>query len=192
MTILNKKSKALLQAGRLLFWKYGFRKVSVDEICAEAQVSKMTFYRNYADKLAFARAVYQLEVERSLQQTRDILQSNVPAHEKMHQLLMLKASAAEGISEAFMNDFYKDTETALPQFVLEQTNKAWFEIVQLYKDAQLRGDFRDDFKPEFMLLLSQKMIGLITDPELTALCGGSQAFIMELSRLFAYRMMNPQ
>lgn len=186
MQHLNKKAKALMLAGRELFWKYGFKKVSVDEVCALANVSKMTFYRNYQDKLAFAKAVYEHEVEISMMQMREILRSTIPANEKLHKMLMLKADAVEGISTAFLNDFYKDTETGLPQFVMEQTGKSWNEIVELYKEAQIRGDFRADFRPELLLLLSQKMIGMFTDPDLIALCGGPKEFILEVSKLFAY------
>ena len=49
------KHKKLIQTGKALFFKYGIKKVSVAEICKEAGVSKMTFYKHYANKGELAK-----------------------------------------------------------------------------------------------------------------------------------------
>jgi hypothetical protein len=39
----SKKYEDILDAAREKFWKYGFRRVSIEEICVQAKSSKMTF-----------------------------------------------------------------------------------------------------------------------------------------------------
>ena len=39
----SKKQLELLKIARELFWKHGFKRVSIEEICQKASVSKMTF-----------------------------------------------------------------------------------------------------------------------------------------------------
>jgi AcrR family transcriptional regulator len=63
----------LFKAGRKLFWKYGFRRVSVDEICREAGVSKMTFYRAFEDKQDLAKTIFRKVAEEGVKQFIEIL-----------------------------------------------------------------------------------------------------------------------
>jgi AcrR family transcriptional regulator len=46
----NKKFQSTVNKAKELFWKYGIKKVSIEEICAEAPVSKMTFYKFFKNK----------------------------------------------------------------------------------------------------------------------------------------------
>ncbi|MBO9708027.1 MAG: TetR/AcrR family transcriptional regulator [Caulobacter sp.] len=48
--------RKLIAAARELFYRRGFQAVSVDEIAAEAGVTKMTLYRHFASKDALAAA----------------------------------------------------------------------------------------------------------------------------------------
>ena len=56
----SKKSKSFIsiqKSAKTLFWKYGMARVTVEEICREAGVSKMTFYRNFKNKNEVAKQV---------------------------------------------------------------------------------------------------------------------------------------
>ena len=46
----TKSSDALFEAAHELFYRYGIKKATVEDICSRANVSKMTFYRNFKDK----------------------------------------------------------------------------------------------------------------------------------------------
>ncbi|WP_372931944.1 TetR/AcrR family transcriptional regulator, partial [Mariniphaga sediminis] len=61
----NKKSKKYLEimkTARELFWKHGFRRVTIQEICEKAGVSKMTFYKHFPNKIDLAKTVFTNEV----------------------------------------------------------------------------------------------------------------------------------
>ena len=53
----TKSVNAILKNGKDLFWKYGIRKVTVEDICKEAGVSKMTFYRSFENKYEVAKII---------------------------------------------------------------------------------------------------------------------------------------
>jgi AcrR family transcriptional regulator len=183
---MNKKQGEIIKSGRALFWKHGFRRVSVEEICKAAAVSKMTFYRYYPDKTTLAKAVYDAEVEKSLLQFKEIMNSASTAAEKMENLLKMKSEAVNDISQEFLNDFYADESYGLKQYIAEKTASSWEEIVNDYKAAQERGDFRNDFKPEVFLYLSQKFAELLNDAYFMQLCGGPQEAVMEMTKFFTY------
>ena len=47
----SKKATLLVDEAEKLFLRYGLEKVSVEEICQVAKVSKMTFYRYFQNKI---------------------------------------------------------------------------------------------------------------------------------------------
>lgn len=182
----SKKEAAILEAGRELFWKYGFRKVSVDEICKAAGVSKMTFYRYFNDKATLAKKIFDNELEKSMEQFRKIMQSGISVPEKMKHILQMKSESVKNISGDFIRDFYSDNESGLKAHIEQKTASSWETILDVYRQAQQRGEFRKDMKPEILLYISQKLTDLFNDPYLTGLCGGPAGVIMELARLFTY------
>ena len=50
----NKKFQDTITTAKMLFWKHGIKRVSIEEICKEASVSKMTFYKFFKNKEALA------------------------------------------------------------------------------------------------------------------------------------------
>lgn len=184
--IIGKKEAAILESGRELFWKYGFRRVSVEEICRRASVSKMTFYRYFTDKAELARAVYDAEVEVSMSHFREILESDMPVPEKMSKMLLMKSGSVSNISLEFLNDFYSDNETGLKGYIQEKIASSLVEILNDFRKAQERGVFRKDFKPEILFFIAQKLTGCINDPYLIGLYGSPAEVIMEVSELFTY------
>jgi AcrR family transcriptional regulator len=50
-SIDDQKLREILIAAKELFWKHGFKRVSIEEVCREANVSKMTFYKHFKNKI---------------------------------------------------------------------------------------------------------------------------------------------
>lgn len=186
VNLLSKKQSALLSNARMLFWQLGYRKVTIEDVCKHAGVSKMTFYKFYPDKLALAKAVYSMEAEMSLNRFRAIMQSEEAVDKKLEAIITLKSDAVENISQAFLHDFYVDEQLGLKEFVGQITNDSWQDILVLFGEAQQKGEFRKDFNPAFFLFIAQKIGEFITDPYLTRLSGGSREAIMEITRLFTW------
>ena len=186
MKVTNKKQQSLLAAGRELFWKHGFRRISIDEVCKVAGASKMTFYRYFPDKLALAKAVFAAEVDKGTLLFREIMISESSASEKLEAMLRIKADSVNNISQEFLNDFYTDKDSDLRTYIAQKTADVWNEIVNDFKMAQQKGVFRSDFKPEILLYISQQLPGFINDPYLVQLCGSPQEVVMEIARFFTY------
>ena len=52
------KREQIVRTGNLLFSKHGLRRVTVEEICREAGVSKMTFYKYFPNKLELFKHIW--------------------------------------------------------------------------------------------------------------------------------------
>ena len=53
----NPKRIQILSTGKELFWKFGFKRVTIEEISKEAGVSKMTFYKYFPNKIELAKNI---------------------------------------------------------------------------------------------------------------------------------------
>jgi AcrR family transcriptional regulator len=180
------RCEIILETGRRLFWKYGFRRVSIDEICREAGVSKMTFYRCFENKTELAKTIYLRIVTEGVRKFEDILDADTTAAEKLKQILLLKQEGTNDVSKEFITDFYTSNDTGLLEFVTETTALTWNELVGSFRKAQERGVFRKDFKPEFILYLAQHLTPVMTDENLLKLYDSPQDIIMELANFFTY------
>ncbi len=180
------KKTLLLEAGRKLFWKYGFRRVTTDEICKEAGISRMTFYRCFDNKIHLVKTIYSNLVDQTMRKFYDIIRSRESTSDKLKKMLMLKMEATDNISREFLMDLYNSPGSDLQVFVEETNRKVWDEIIGGFRYAQEKGMFRKDFRPEFLMILSRKLGTLVTDEELLKMYDNPQDLIMEFISLITY------
>lgn len=189
MSRTNIKYGEILKAAREVFWKHGFKRVTIEEICKQAGVSKMTFYKFFPNKLELARAVFDKEAARGAEDFRKILNSRMPPGEKMNRILLLKLQGTNDISREFLSDFYNNPELGLKEHIEKTTEKIWKEIVNDFRMAQEIGTFRKEIKPELIFYMSQKMMEMINDENLVKLYQSPQDMIIELASFFIYGML---
>lgn len=182
----NKKYLDIIQAARSLFWKHGFKRVSIEEICREAATSKMTFYKFFANKLELAKAVFDFVIDDSVSTFKTVLYESTSASELIGQLLQMKKEGIHEISKEFITDFYTNPELGLKDYIDEKTRTVWAEMIGDFKQAQECGLFRKDLNIEFFVYFTQKYSDLLNDPYLNKIYPNPQDLIMELTRFTAY------
>ena len=182
----NQKYIAIKETARELFWKHGFRRVTIMEICEKAGVSKMTFYKYFPDKTELAKTVFTNIVNEGMEEFSKVMKEDISASEKIKKIVLLKAESTNNISKEFLEDFYLGSEPDLRNFVEKKTAEVWQSLLEDWKRAQDAGIFRKDFKPELLLHISFKLIDLLKDEKLNQLYDSPQEFILEFARLIAY------
>ena len=90
------------------------------------------------------------------------------------------------ISREFLEDFYTSEDSEMLAFVNEVSQKAWKTMLVDFKEAQEKGIFRNDFKPEFLIQVSFKMVDFLKDEQLLSLYENPQQLILEFSKFIAY------
>lgn len=182
----SKKQRAIMEAARQQFWKHGFKRVSVDELCAAAGVSKMTFYKYFQNKIELAKQVFLAETEVGLAKFKSIFQGQHDPAETIKMLVQLKLDGSSEISKEFLQDFYADNDEGLKDFVMGVSRDAWVHIVAQIREAQERNQFTKSIKPELLMYFSEAIGGLITNPELLKYYHTAPELIGELTHLMAY------
>ena len=184
-TKTNKSQIAIVNSAKTLFWKYGIRKVSVEEICMEAGISKMTFYRNFTNKNEVANKLLDQIVNASISEYRTIMNQDIPFSDKVHQLIQLKHRRSNGISQEFLNDVYMHY-THLKNRLEEYREQMLKDIIRDLKKAQKKGEIRKDIKPAFILYMLNLLNEKLLDEQLIAIYNNTSDLIMELTKFFFY------
>lgn len=185
MEITTKKYNSIVAAGRDLFWKHGFKRVTVDEVCRKADVSKMTFYKYFPDKTELAMKVFDMIVAEGEVMFRKIMAEDSPAPEKIKKMIMMKLESTDKISSEFLQDFYSGS-SELSRYVEERTRKAWNLLIDDIKKAQDEGIFRQDFRPELIMKIQSKISELLEDESVVSLYKSRQELIYEFAKFMFY------
>jgi len=180
------RKEVLIIAAKDLFWRFGFKKVTIEEICKKASISKMTFYRLYPNKTELAKRILDIAIDESMVKFREIMEADCNANERMSRMVQLKLEGTKEISREFIEDVYTDTGSQLQQYMLIKTKESWKEIVSIIKMAQHSGVLRKGFKPELLVALSTQMTVLLEDKAIMALYNSPSEIIMELTNIVAY------
>ncbi|MDD3744612.1 MAG: TetR/AcrR family transcriptional regulator, partial [Lentimicrobiaceae bacterium] len=170
---------------------YGIRKVTVDEICREAEVSKMTFYRFFDNKIEVAALMLTGIYETALADFRKIMQSNLSFPEKTARIIWLKHEGTLGISEEFLNDVYHSGEPALKELVTRYAELSLRLLQETFIKAQKQGWIREELKIEFLMYMIDRIKAYMFDEKLKAMFPNSHDRVMELTRFFFYGTGTP-
>ena len=182
----NSKKDQILKTGRELFWKYGFRRVTVEEICKEAGVSKMTLYKHFSNKQELATSILDEIFEETLEKIRKISDEHQSADQTLKRILQLKSEGVHGISKEFIKDLYAHPDGAIKSYMEAKTGMMFAEMIRVYEKGKVDGWVRNDLNVPFFLHYTQKSIEMITGDEMLNHFDSSEELIMEITNLFVY------
>jgi AcrR family transcriptional regulator len=185
------KRDLILNTGKNLFWKFGFKRVTIEEICKEAGVSKMTYYKFFTNKMALVKTIMDDHMQASLVRYRRLMDSDRPYPEKVLGLVELKREQTHSMSSEFFKDYLQSGDPELMAY-LETLSKNNLEIFKNdFHKAQQNGDIRKDLKVEFIMAVLNHLIDWIQhDESLIELYNEPQDLAVELTRFLFYGILD--
>lgn len=185
----NQKLVQILETSRELLWKHGIKRISIEEICSEAGVSKMTFYKHFKNKNELVKEILNRIIGDGIEHYRNMMEQNIPFEEKVRQSLIMKMEGTDRMSQEFFNDYYLHADPEMSVFVQEKISQNMGMIMSDYLEAQKKGEIRKDIKPQFILYFINHIYEMMKDPQLESLYSDPQEIIMELTNFFFYGIM---
>ena len=181
----NPKINQIMGAAKDLFWKFGIRRVSIEEICSKANVSKVTFYKYFENKSDLAIFMLDQTYKESLQIYRGLMKSDIPFEEKVRETVRMKFEGTRDLSNELIDDILGHPDEYIKNFYGKIASEVLQEVVAGYAEAQKQGEVRNDIKVEFMLFFMGHMMELANDERLLQIYGSSRDVIIELVRKVA-------
>jgi len=185
----TKSQTAILKSAKELFWKYGIGKVTVEEICERAEVSKMTFYRKFENKLQVAEIVLRGLAEKGLSDYRKIMDADISFNEKIHRLVQMEHDSSEDLSEDFLQDVYGAENPRLKNILEAYQQKTSEALHQDLTEAQKSGEIRKDLKIDFVIYMINSLNEKLLDKRLTSMFNNTQELAVELTNFVFYGIM---
>ena len=186
----NPKRQEIMRTGKDLFWKYGFKRVSIEEICKEAGVSKMTYYKFFSNKMALVKTLMDEILQAGIVKYRKLMDSDIPYPEKVVGIIELKREQTHTMSSEFFKDYLQSGDPDLILY-LEQLSQENLQLfITDFRKAQENGDIRKDLKVEFILAVLNKLIDWVQhDESLLELYDEPQDLAVEVTRFMFYGIL---
>jgi len=189
----NARKRQIIGAGKTLFSKFGYRRVTIEEICRVAGVSKMTYYRFFENKIELVRFILTEMSEEGRQAYRDIMAMEVPFEEKVRRTIRMKEESAAKFSDELLRDVYEDRGGELVTVIEKMTVDFLGEVMADYRNAQEEGHVRRDLNLKIIPYFLNQINNMVRDPHLLEIYPGNMKAIMkELTNLFFYGIMESE
>ena len=189
MDTRNPKLISIVAKGRELFWKYGIRRVSIEEICKEAGVSKMTFYKFFKNKNSLVIYIMDCMMKDQFEQYRSFWDSDIPMVQKVEKAIHLKLEYTRSISNELVQDIYKGEDEELTGYITKLINDNLEMVRKDFEEAQQKGWIRDDLNINFMFYFINHLTEVITDEKLQSLFPDTNSMFKEIMEFFFYGIM---
>lgn len=139
----------ILKTSLELFFKYGIKRVTMDDIAKELGMSKKTIYQFYKEKDDLVDQLCQLEMVKHECQFNEIVNlAQDPIHELM--LISLRMSdMMQHINPVFFLDLQKFHPSAFALFQKFKEECAFKDILRNVKEGKKSGIYRADVNEEF-------------------------------------------
>ena len=109
--------QTIINAARRLFREHGFSAVSVGGICAEAAVSRVTFYKYYSGKNALLKEIVTEQKNRVRAEFESLLARQCSLREAAETVFALQQQSFDELySAAFLRDIEENTDLELERF----------------------------------------------------------------------------
>ncbi len=187
--IQNVKYQKIYEAAKDLFLKFGLRRVSVDEICRSAGVSRMTFYKFFRNKLDAAKKILDDLVVRAERRYDEIMAGPVSFGEKIEQVLKLKVGYGHEYGELVMQ-LLTAGDAEAKAYIQQMFQKYKQASLQLLEQGKKEGVIRADLNPEFYLYTLEHMQTMLTDERLQAIFPDARERSSELAKFWFYGMFD--
>lgn len=182
----NTKYQDILRTAHDLFWKHGIRRVTIQEVCKEANVSKMTFYRFFENKAELAKLVLKQIFDDGVKKYRDLMAEDISFEEKVKRQVLAKFESTKEISQELVKDIYTDRKLGLYEYWEKRRMEMVKEVMGDYAHAQKQGWIRKDINLQFIMYFNSKVAEWIYDPALNSMYENNQEIIMEITNMFFY------
>ena len=162
--------QTIINAARRLFREHGFSAVSVGGICAEAAVSRVTFYKYYSGKNALLKEIVTEQKNSVRAEFEVLLARQCSLREAAETVFALQQQSFDELySAAFLRDIEENTDLELERFFHELNEEKYAFMRGFFHTLQQRRLIQPDLPVELIDLFIRQADVLMRHPQLAAL-----------------------
>lgn len=185
---LPQKQLQILKTALELFQRFGIKRITIEEICQTAGVSKMTFYKYYKNKNELVRYLWEKGFEQAMAKFDAIREMDIPFEKKLQLMLKLKDESTANISHQYALEYFYASPD-LKDFFEKLAQDSLTHFLDFLKAAQNKGEVRPDLKPEFLMAIINNIKHLVKDQALINSYPSYHDFAMEVNNFLFYGIL---
>ena len=182
------KLKYIVETATDLFMRFGVKRITVEEICQTAKISKMTFYKYFDNKIDLAEYIIFSILDTGQNEFDQIISQVIPFKEKMNQFLKFKMYYAKRFSMEFLSDFMNLSSNSHEK-IMEYSKKNQSLFIQLIEEAQKKGEVHKDVSINFINFMLNNFMELREDDRFLHLFGNVEDITSDMLNFFFYGIM---
>ncbi|MCK5130466.1 MAG: TetR/AcrR family transcriptional regulator [Clostridiales bacterium] len=181
--IQSLKRRQLLETGKELFLKHGIKRISVEDICQTANVSKVTFYKYFKNKKELLMTIRD-----------DLMEIGFAKFDEINKLDLKFAQKIKLMSKwriEFLNSIHGEF---LDQVIEMNEFKKEFmaRYIQNIKTAQKNGEIRKEISPELIALVTEKLREITTNENWKEIYDSYATYQDEMRTLLFFGMLTDE
>lgn len=142
------KKKQIVEVAKELFLKHGLKRVSIGEICAQAEVSKATFYKYFSNKDDLLDQIREMLMDTGFVKFDEISKLDIPYPEKIKQMSIWRMTFFKSLEGEFLDELLD---------IKEFKSRYMERFIKNIIVAQERGEIRKDISPKLIAIVVEKM-----------------------------------
>lgn len=177
----SKKSTQLIETAKNLFFKHGVKRITIEEICKESNVSKVTFYKYFSNKNELVRHIRDELIEEGFSEFDEINELDIGFPEKVELITQWRIDFFSNIKSDFIQDILSVEDT------IEEMKRRYLKNIEA---AQIKGEVRNDLSPELIWLVTEKLNELVKDGSWKEIFTDYREFQKQIRRMYFYGMLD--
>lgn len=179
---MSKKKQQLITTAKSLFIQHGFKRITIEEICKTANVSKMTFYKYFSDKAAIANKIALDLVKEGFSAYDEINRLNISYSEKVSKMTQWRIEFASRLENQFIKEVLgMDT-------VMKEMRKRFIKNIEI---AQTSGEINPELSPDFIWIVTEKLNELISEDSWRDVLESYSDFQKQLRQIYYHGIIMP-
>ena len=174
-----------VETGKGLFAKWGFKKLSVEEVCQDAGYSKMTFYKYFENKLELARKVIDSIIDGQIHMFNPVIEGDDGFDEKILKLIQLKNESAKALGPVFVEDILGNVPELTEYLYIKRMELADITI-RIYEDGKRQGYIRKNISIQYFMFLLDYLTNMTNEEMFKNMFPDIEERIRESVELFFY------
>ncbi len=150
----TQKRAQIIQTAVRLFMRFGAKRTTVEEICREAGVCKMTFYKYFPNKVELVLNIRDDWVEEGFRKFDEINAMDIPFPEKINLMTRWKVEFTSRVNTEFIRELVSIDD------VMDRARRRFLGNIT---NAQKLGEIRSDIDPGFLWIVTEKLYELVKE-----------------------------
>lgn len=178
-----------ISSGLELFKQYGYKKVSIEDICKKSGISKMTFYKYFKNKLELMKCIIDRNTNDAMSRYREIMSSDISFNRKIEQMIIMKLEFSDKYGPILIKDIIENVKE-LHDYIFSLQADTIAASIEMYKAGVKEGYIRKNITEQYFVFTLNYFTRMLDDPEYIRLFPDISERIREGVELFFYGIYN--